>query len=369
MVDTGNIGRSHYSGAISAARGMWIMNGLLLILLLWGVLLYGLPALGLVCLSVFSAVISETLILVTRPGRDGIRELSNGSAVLCGFLFGLSIPVTAHWLVAVIGPIFAIVIVKWGCGGLGRNWLNPALAGRLCVQLSWPEGFTAGDWGKSLLPEVGWNIDAVSAASDLTQIKAGLIGSGQVFRSLSLLEREFSPVDNFLVRFLNEQVLVHSGIVLPEGYVDYLLGFRYGAIGESSIVLILFISVFLFARRIISWQIPLGGFITMSILSFTFSGTFGGASFFSGDTLFALCSGGFLFTLMFMATDPVTSPHSGRGKLLFGLGFGALAFLLGEFSILPESSTLSLLLMNMLCPLIDSSMRKKPLTVTGAVNA
>ncbi len=388
-----------YSSALSIRRSMWTMNGLLTILLIWGILMYGPRALGIVALSVLSAFIAEFLVLTLRlapssmpasapapspkpafasppvsasmpmpaPASAAKRTrtaLSDGSAVLCGLMFGLTLPPAVHWLVAVIGPAFAIIIVKWGLGGLGINLLNPALAGRLFVQLSWPEMFRAYNWGKSLLPETGWNVDAVSAPSALTQIKNFLIEnrSGYIFRPLEIVDKNFSIVDTFLTNILNEGILIPNGIILSEGYIDYFFGFRYGAIGEISIVLILFISIFLFARGIISWHIPLGGFIGMSALSFIFSGTFWGANFFSGDILFALFSGGFMFTLMFMATDPVTSPYTRNGKFIFGLGFGALAFALRDISIEADASTTALLIMNMLCPLINIIARRKPLT-------
>lgn len=357
---------SHYSGAMSASRGMWMMNGLLLIFLSWGVLTYGFRALLLTGLSVFAALAAECLVVVLKSGKDRstavLQELSNGSAVLCGLLFGLSLSVTDHWIVALVGPAFAILVVKWGFGGLGKNWLNPALAGRLFVQLSWPGGFGINDWGRTLLPQAGWNVDAVSAASDLSLIKTSLVenGAGQVFRPLSLIGREFSLFDSALTRIINENIFIPSGTILPPGYMDYLFGLRYGAIGEVSIILILFVSVFLLAKGIISWQIPIGGFLAMSLLSLTFAGTSWGADYFTGDILFALFAGGFLFTLMFMATDPVTSPYTGRGKLLFGIGFGSLYFVLGELSALSEAPTFALLIMNMFCPLINLVTRKKP---------
>ncbi|MGI9255729.1 MAG: RnfABCDGE type electron transport complex subunit D [Salinispira sp.] len=362
----------HYSSALSIRRSMWTMNGLLTILLIWGTLIYGPRALGIVALSVLSAFIAEFLVLTLRSAptlrpaptsTPNKTALSDGSAVLCGLMFGLTLPPTVHWLAAVIGPVFAIIVVKWGLGGLGINLLNPALAGRLFVQLSWPEMFWVHNWGKSLLPEAGWNVDAVSGPSVLTQMKTFLIEnrSGYIFRPLEIVDKDSSIVDTFLTNVLNEGILIPNGIILSEGYIDYFFGFRYGAIGEVSIVLILFISILLFARGIISWHIPLGGFIGMSTLSFIFSGTFWGANFFSGDILFALFSGGFMFTLMFMATDPVTSPYTRNGKFIFGLGFGALAFALRDISIEADASTTALLIMNMLCPLINIIARKKPL--------
>ena len=358
-----SVGLSHYSGAMSVVRGMWIMIALLTIPLIWGVLLYGFRALGLVAVSVLTAVVAEALVLSLQlRGKNLFRELTNGSALLCGLLLGLSLPVTAHWLVAVIGALFAIVVVKWGGGGFGVNWLNPALAGRLCVQLAWPEGLRVHDWGRSLISGIGWNVDSISVAADLRQIKEQLMEGGRIIRPLSLIEREFSSLDTLITGFLNEQILVPQGVVLPAGYVDYFLGFRYGAIGESSIIIILLVSVFLLAKGIISWHVPVGGFVALSLLTLSLAGVFRGVAAFPGDVLFALFRGGFLFTLMFMATDPVTSPYSGKGKLLFGLGFGILTFVLWEASVLPESSMLALLMMNMLCPLINSSIRRKPLS-------
>jgi electron transport complex protein RnfD len=357
----------HYSGAITTSRAMWTMTAFLSVLGLWSVVLFGFQSLAIIAVSLGAAVLSEAaaVLLIFHANRfaaEFARNISDGSSMLIGMLLGLSLPVSSHPLLPVLAAAFAILVVKWSFGGLGKYWVNPAAAGWLFVHLSWPAGFISGTWGRGLIPAMGWNVDGISAASHLTEVKTLLIsnGSGRVFRPLQLVGGGSTGADDFLVRLLNEQLLIPMGTILPDGYMDYLLGFRLGAIGETSIILILLVSVFLFARGIISWEIPASGALTMAILSFFFSGTHWGAAPATGDALYALMSGGFLFALFFLATDPVTTPYTTAGKLLFGFGFGALAFVFREFSILPDGSALALVTMNALTPLIILLSRRRP---------
>lgn len=356
----------HYSGAISAARGMWMMSALLLPLLIWGVLIFGLYSLAVVILAVFSTLAGELLgMIFTRRSSFTIQlyidELSNGSAVLAGLLLGLILPVTVSPFIPLIAGLFGMVVVKWSFGGLGANWLNPALAGTLFAGLSWPGGMHAREWGAALISGLNWNPPSGSL-TDMARLKMSLIqdGSPRIFRPMEMIGREFTNADSFISRFLNEQILLSGGTRLPGGYIDYILGFKLEGIGQTSILLILLVSVFLFARGIISWQIPTGGVLALSVLTGLFSGVNWGGDFFSGDVLFALSSGGFLFILFFMATDPVTTPYTSGGKLIFGVGVGVLVFLFREFSLLPDGSVLAVLIMNMLNPVIIILTRPKP---------
>lgn len=342
------------------------MSVLLLPLLIWGILVFGFYSLAVVTLAVLSSLSGELLgMLFTRKSDFSVQlymdELGNGSAVLSGLLLGLILPVTVSPFIPIIAGIFGMVVVKWSFGGLGANWLNPALAGTLFAGLSWPGGMQSRDWSTSLIPGLNWN-PGTSRLTDMARIKMNLMndGAARVFRPMEMIDREFTTADSLISRFLNEQILLSGGTKLPDGYIDYILGFKLEGIGQTSILLILLVSVFLFARGIISWQIPTGGVLALSGLTAVFSGVNWGSSLFTGDVLFALSSGGFLFILFFMATDPVTTPYTSGGKLLFGVGVGVLVFLFREFSLLPDGSVLAVLIMNMFSPAIIIFTRPKP---------
>jgi electron transport complex protein RnfD len=360
-------GLPHYSGAITSSRAMWTILTLLALPAFWGVLIFGLPALIILSIGLAAGVLSEVLaialIFPLSEFRTELRKnLSDGSTLLISALSALSLPAYAHPALPALVAGFAVLVVKWSFGGLGKYWAHPVAAGWLFAHLSWPQGFYRQPWGDSLLGSLLSGADAVSGATHLTGAKLMLLqnGSPRVLRPLQLIAAPSGPVDEYLVRLLNERVFIPLGTILPDGYLDYLLGFRTGAIGEISVVLILLVSIFLFARRIISWQIPVAGALGMGILSFLFSGTHWGAQAATGDALFALMSGGFLFALFFLATDPVTTPYTGRGKFAFGLGFGVLAFVFREFSVLPDGSAPALLAMNMLTPLVIILSRRRP---------
>ncbi len=365
--DLSRAGLPHYSGAITSIRAMWIWNAVLLLPFAWGVLAFGSRGLLQMIVSLSSVIVAEAIaVLLVFPAPSfpsKFREsLADGSSILSGSLIALLLPVTVHPAVPALAGFFAVLVIKWSFGGFGSNWLHPAVAGTLFVQISWPAGFAYGDWGRSLISGIGWNPGGYRAAGDLVLLKMRLMenGSPAVLRPLQFLGFQGSTADELLLRFLNDRIFVPLGSIIPEGYIDYLIGFRYGALGSTSVLLILLASVMLFARGIISWQIPLSGVLSMGLLSFLFAGVHWGADVFGGDVLFALSSGSFLFILFFVASDPVTTPYTSRGKLIFGAGFGALAFLLREFTMLSDGSAAALLLMNLANPLIIMISRRRP---------
>jgi electron transport complex protein RnfD len=162
-----------------------------------------------------------------------------------------------------------------------------------------------------------------------------------------------SQADAFVTDILNQGIFSRLGADLPGGYIDLLLGNKPGALGELSAILILAASVFLLSRRMIRWEIPLSIVSSFAVLTWIFGGLPYGRDFFSGDLLFSVLSGSFLLVAFFMAPDPVTSPSSRRGMLIYGFGVGLLSFALRSFGSSAEGSAFAVILMNCAVPAIS----------------
>jgi electron transport complex protein RnfD len=257
-----------------------------------GVYNFGLPALYVILVSTAAAVFMELIwqLCAKKPVR--VDDLS---AVVTGLLLGLTLPPSAPlWMVAV-GSAFAILVVKQFFGGLGYNFMNPALAARAMLLVSWPAAMSG---------YVAPGADAVSSATPLAQ---------------------------------------------SFGWLDLLLGKIPGSIGEVSKLMILAGLVWLLATSTISIRIPLS-----MVAGACLTGWALGA-----NPLQEMMSGGLLFAAVFMATDYVTSPRPGPGQWLYGLGCGALTILMRHFGAYPEGVTFAILTMNVLTPLIDRSIRPR----------
>lgn len=236
------------------------------------------------------------------------RPLSLGdmSAVVTGVILGLSLPATAPWYVGVIGAVVALGIGKMVFGGLGLNIFNPAMVGRAFVMIAFAGNMAASGY---LLPGAG--VDILSQATPLTLYK-------------------------------------QSGVGTPLGLL--LLGAVNGSIGETSALACLLGGLFLCFRRVASWEIPAGVLIASAVIT-------GVADLMNPASQWTvahhLMGGSLLFGAFFIATDPVSSPLTPRGKWIFGIGIGALVMLLRLFSGYPEGLMFAVLLMNAVTPLIN----------------
>ena len=254
---------------------------------------FGYSALILILISTAAAVVSEAIWQILTGQKLRISDLS---AAVTGLLVGLNLPPHAPWWLAVIGSVFAIIIVKCLFGGVGDNFMNPALAARGVLLASWPVRMTT--W---FLP-TGWNsyVDAVSAATPLA-----------------------SP-GNYALK-------------------DLILGNIPGTIGEVCKVAILIGFVYLLLTKTISWRIP----VVMVAVTFVFSWIFG------KDPVTSVLSGGLLFAAVFMATDYVTCPMTDKGQYIYAAGIGLLIAVIRNFGNYPEGATYAILIMNVVTPLID----------------
>jgi electron transport complex protein RnfD len=219
-------------------------------------------------------------------------------------------PAIPLWMVC-IGSIFAIVIVKQLYGGLGKNFINPALAARCFMLIAWAGAMTT-------FSEPFMGVDAVSSATPLSILKGVSEGTLPTLKNA-------------------------------------ILGIKAGTIGETSGVMILIGAAYLFIRRVINWRIPTAYIGVFAILVFFFGKERMDITY----TLYNIFTGGLLLGAFFMATDYTTTPTSPTGQLIFGAGCGILTFLIRMFGGYPEGVSFSILLMNVVSPLIDRFVRPK----------
>jgi electron transport complex protein RnfD len=195
--------------------------------------------------------------------------------------------------------------------------------------------------------------DAISGASPLGIIKSGLFDYSGAARGpaefLSLQNYPHTVTDSNVISWLNSNL----GFNLENGYFDLFLGNVPGCIGEVSALFLLLGTIYLFIKKIITWHIPVSYLLSFGILTYIFGGLRFGGSYFSGDVLFHLFSGGLIIGVFYMATDMVTSPLTARGMIIFGVGAGMLTFLIRFFGSFPEGVSLAIIFMNIFVPLIN----------------
>lgn len=267
--------------------------------LLASVYFFGLPALMHTFVCVLSAVLFEFL---WEKIFDKAITISDFSAVVTGMLLAFNLPVSAPYWVGIVGAAFAIIIVKMCFGGLGYNFVNPALAGRVFLLACFPVIMTK--WTDPSFT-LSLNCDAVSGATPLGLLKES---GGYAF-----------------------------------SYMDLLLGKTGGCLGETSAIALLIGFVYLLVRKVIDWKIPVI-YIGVVFLLCTLTGN---------DGLYHILSGGLMLGAIFMATDYVTSPMTGKGHIVYAIGLGVLTFIIRVYGKLPEGVSYSILVMNVVTPLID----------------
>ena len=286
-----------------------IMRDVIIALLpasLAGIYYFGIRTLLVMAATVAACVISEFLCRKMMKREQTIQDLS---AVVTGLLLALNLPPQVPIWIAVVGGAIAIFIVKQLFGGIGQNFMNPALTARAMLLISWPVAMT-----KWMAPRPGSIFETtVDAVSSVTPIEA----------------MEWTST--------------------PPSYMDMFLGNISGSIGEISKAAILIGAIYLLVRRVIKPIIPLTFIGTVAL----FTWIFGGDSWFTGDVLGHILSGGLIFGAFFMATDYTTSPLSCKGKIIFGIGAGILTSIIRLWGGYPEGVSFGILLMNVVTPLID----------------
>lgn len=270
-----------------------------------GVFLFGYYAAAVILTAVAAAVASEWAFNKIMKKRNTTGDLS---AVVTGLLIALNMPPRIPLYMVVIGSAFAIVVVKQMFGGLGKNFVNPALAARCFMLIAWTGAMTT---FRAPLT------DAVSSATPLALMKDGAMS--------------FSRTD-----------------ALPS-LLQCFAGFKAGTIGEVSAIALIIGFVYLLIRRVVSVKIPLAYIASFAVLTFLF----GKESMNIEYTAYQLLTGGLLLGAFFMATDYTTTPTTSKGMVIFGIGCGVLTFLIRQFGGYPEGVSFSILLMNLASPLIE----------------
>ena len=268
-----------------------------------GVYYFGLSALLVILTSVASCVLSEYIYECITKKPKTVKDLS---AVVTGILLALSLPPkTPLWMV-VIGGAFAIVIVKQLYGGLGKNFMNPALAARCFMVVAW-----AGVMTTYTMPLV----DTVTTATPLGVLKGTTEG------------------------------------VLP-GMMDAFFGNKAGCIGETSGFALLIGFLYLLITRVVNWKIPVSYIASFAVLMYFFGVNNTGESQMY-YTIMHILTGGLFLGAFFMATDYVTTPNTGLGMIIFGVGCGLLTFAIRVFGGYPEGVSFAIIIMNVATPLIE----------------
>lgn len=319
----------HFHSGTSTKRIMIDVSIALLPACIWGVFVFGLRSLLVLAVSLISSVVFERIFKKISHEEN----LIDFSSVVTGLLIGMNMPATIPLFIPVIASFFAIVVVKWTFGGLGANWANPAIAGRAFVFFSFTSAMSNFPMPKLLAT------DAVSSASPLSLIKT-VVAAGNINgrNTLQILSDSNYPVTSFAEN-------LSSKIGINPYIIDSFFGFKSGCIGEVSAVLLLVGFIYLLARKVISWHIPVSylGFFAL------FTGIFCGIE----EIIPSILRGGLLLGAFFMATDYVTTPFTPKGHLIFGFGCALFTFLFRNYGSLPEATSIAILLMNMVTPTID----------------
>lgn len=295
----------HINGSDTVPKIMLDVIIALMPALIAGVLVFGMRALIVALTCVINSAAAEYIWcrILKKPNSTG-----DLSAVVTGLILALNVPASLPLWMAVIGSVFAIIIVKQFFGGIGHNFMNPALGARAFLMASWALAMTRWYTPGTHLPLFGVP-DAVTSATPLAA------GSADKF-----------------------------------SYLTLFVGNHGGCIGETSALAILIGAAYLVIRRVIRLRVPLIFIGTVAVGTWIFGGSGG---LFTGDPLYQILSGGLMLGACFMATDYTTSPTTPKGQIVFALGCGIITVLIRIWGGYPEGVSYSILLMNVATPLIE----------------
>lgn len=259
-----------------------------------GVINFGFRALALIAVTILSCVIAEFIFDKIAHKNNTIQDLS---AVVTGLLLALNLPVTLPFWEAALGGVFAIIIVKCLFGGLGQNFMNPALGARCFLLIAFAADMT------------NFVTDTYTGATPLAQMR-----NGEAVNTM-----------------------------------DMLIGRTAGTIGETSAIAILIGAIFMILMGVIDLRIPASYIVTFIV----FIVLFGGQGFDINYITAQLCGGGLMLGAFFMATDYVTSPITPKGQIIFGICCGVLTGLFRMFGANAEGVSFAIILSNLLVPIIE----------------
>ena len=267
------------------------------------VVIFGLKSLIVIAACVLTAVVSEFLFNLICRRQQTIRDLS---AVVTGLLLALNLSTNVPAWQCIVGTAFAVICVKCLFGGLGHNFANPAITGRVFMLVAFSQ--VAGGANPTI-------VELTTSATPLEQLANG----GEVPTLL-----------------------------------DMFLGLHGGAIGETCVLALVIGFVYLLVRKVIRWHVPTVFIATVFVLYLIATGDVNMA-------LYQILAGGLFLGAIFMATDYVTTPINTRGRVVFALGCGVITFIIRYFCAYPEGVSFSILIMNILTPFIEKWTAKEPL--------
>lgn len=307
-------------GGDSVKKNMYGVCIALIPALLCSFYFFGLGAIAVTAVSVASCVFFEWAIGKYLLKNQG-TTVTDGSAIITGLLLAFNLPSNIPLWMVVIGALFAIGVVKMTFGGLGCNLFNPALAGRAFLLISFPVQMTT--WptpGQAFL-----TVDSATGATPLALIS-------------QILKGDTSKLSE-----------------LPSS-LDMLVGNTGGCLGEVSAIAILIGLVYMLAKKIITWHIPVSILLTV----FVFSGLMHLANPSTYvSPVYQLLTGGLLLGSVFMATDYVTSPMTKKGQVIYGVAIGFLTVVIRNWGAYPEGMSFAILIMNAFTPLINNYCKPK----------
>ena len=276
-----------------------------------GVWRFGIRALIVTLICVAFSLAAEYLYCVFIKSRNTVIDCSS---MVTGMLLAMTLPASVPYWQAAVGSVFAIIVAKMLCGGLGQNVFNPALLARAFMLLIYPVGVTR---------YMAGGVDGVTSAT---------------------------PLHHMVMPALPQ-----------ESVLDMFLGNCPGSIGEISALALLICGAYLIYRKVISIRIPAAYLGTVAVLTLIFSKT--GEPFLW--MLYSLFSGGLMLGAIFMATDYTTSPVTAKGQILFGVGCGVLTVVFRYFGLFPEGVTYAILIMNGFVWVIDRHTAPRRFGVQG----
>ncbi len=288
--------------------------------LIWSVVVFGFDALRVTMIAIAASVGFEYLVqryvLKIKP------TVTDGSALITGMLLAFNVPANLPWWIIIIGAFVSIGIGKLSFGGLGTNIFNPALVGRVFLLISFPVQMT------SYPAPAGSGVDAVTAPTPLGLLKEGL---------------------------MNGQPISEIAGNLPAAS-DLLMGTTGGSLGEISALMLIIGGLYMLIRKVITWHTPVAVLGSMFVVAAIFwmidPETYIGPAY-------HVLTGGAMLGAIFMATDMVSSPMTGKGQLIYGVGIGVITMSIRLFGAYPEGISFAILIMNAFTPLINNSVKPK----------
>ncbi|HPY99873.1 MAG TPA: RnfABCDGE type electron transport complex subunit D [Clostridiales bacterium] len=277
-------------------------------------IIFGWRAVAIIAVSVASCVLAEFL---SRKVMKRPQTIGDLSAVVTGILLAYNLPATIPFWEVIFGAVVAIVVVKQMFGGIGQNFLNPALAARIILMSAFPSRMSAGAFAGT--NRIGWIVDAATGATPMSYTSLNGVAEG-------------APT-----------------------LLQMFLGTTSGCIGEVSCAALLLGGLYLLIRKVISPIIPCVYIGTVAVFVFLASG------FDWYNTLYQILGGGLFLGAIFMATDYTTSPITKKGKVIYAVCLGLITCVIRLWGSLPEGVSFSIILMNIFVPRIENATLPNPL--------